>query len=161
MHPTERGIATKGYVRWFDKKWGKEKREQKWIKLLIMVGVRTQIITAAEVTPGSMHDSPFLPGMVESTTKNFTMREVSADMGYLSRKNLRAVVKLGAEPLIPFMSRSRSNPADPPWSRLFAYYTFNREEFMGKYHKRSLSETTFSAIKRVLGAKSYNGQVAP
>ena len=102
------GIATKNYVRWFDHKWGKERREQQWVKLHMMIGVKTQIITGAEVTPGTMNDSPFLPAMIETTAKNFKMSEVSADKGYLSRENFRAIVNAGAEPFIPFKPTSRA-----------------------------------------------------
>jgi transposase len=151
-------------VRWFDHKWGKERREQQWVKLHMMIGVKTQIITGAEVTPGTMNDSPFLPAMIETTAKNFKMSEISADKGYLSRENFRAIVKAGAEPFIPFKPTSRGGGKDDLWNRLHAFYTFNRPAFLEHYHKRSLTEATFSSIKRVLGstvkAKSYEGQVS-
>jgi transposase len=158
------GIATKGYVRWHDQKWGKDRREKKWLKLHMMIGVTTQIITGAEVTPGNAHDSPFLPGLIEQTGKNFAMREVSADMGYLSRENFKAIVKAGAEPFVPFKSNSKASANDDLWNRLFAFYTYNRPTFLEHYHKRSLTEATFSSVKRVLGssvrAKSFEGQVS-
>lgn len=158
------GVATKSYVRWHDDKWGKDRREKKWLKLHMMVGVKTQIITGVEVTAGNAHDSPFLPSLIEQTGKTFKMREVSADMGYLGRENFKAIVAAGAEPFIPFKSNSKESADDNLWNRLFAYYTYNQPTFLAHYHKRSLSEATFSAIKRVLGAsvraKSFDGQVA-
>lgn len=158
------GISTKNYVRWFDAKWGKEKREQKWIKLHMMIGVRTQIITSAEVTEGNKADSPYLPKLLNETVANFDVKNVSADMGYLSRENFREIVKLGAEPRIPFKVNSVQNDKDELWNRMLAFYTFNRPTFDAHYHKRSLTESTFSAIKRVLGANvkaiSFQGQCA-
>lgn len=158
------GIATREYVRWFDKKWGKDRREQKWLKLHIMIGVKTQIISGVEVTTGNANDSPVLPELLDSTAKNFTMKEVSADMGYLSRKNLRAIEATGAEAFIPLKKNSVPDPRDETWTRLHALYTYNRPRFSEHYHKRSLSEATFSSMKRVLGgavkAKSFDGQVA-
>ncbi len=157
------GVSTKNYVRWFDAKWGKEKREQKWIKLHMMIGVRTQIITAAKVTEGNKNDSPYLPELLEETAANFDLKTVAADMGYLSRSNLGAIVKLGAEPRIPFKVNSVEND-DELSNRMLAFYTFNRPRFDAEYHRRSLTETTFSSIKRVLGgavrAKSLEGQFA-
>lgn len=159
------GIGTTVFgPRWHDTKWGKDRREKKWLKLHMMVGVKTQIITAAEVTPGNMHDSPFLPALIETTAKTFNMREVSADLGYSGRANLHAIVNAGATPYVPFKSNSSGGGKDPLWSNLHAYYTLNRPEFLEHYHKRSLSETTFSTVKRVLGATvkatSDHGQVS-
>ena len=34
---------------------------------------------------------------------------------------------------------------------MFHYFSFNRQEFLGHYHKRSNVESTFSAIKRKFG----------
>lgn len=158
------GIGTKSYVRWFDAKWGKEMREQKWLKLHTMIGVRTQIITSAEVTAGNKADSPYLPKLLKETVANFDVSKVSADMGYLSRENLRTIVEIGAQPLIPFKNNSVENPKDELWNRLLAFFTFNRPQFDAAYHARSLSEATFSALKRTLGgtvkAKKFDGQVA-
>lgn len=156
------GISTTSYARWFDHKWGKDQRKHKWIKLHMMIGVRTQIITAAEVTEGNMHDSPFLPGLVKTTATNFEMKNVCADLGYLGQENLRAIVAAGAEPRIPFKANSVESKHDDLWNRLLAFYTFNRPAFGAVYHKRSLTESTFSSIKRVLGgtvrAKTFEGQ---
>ncbi len=158
------GIGTGRYIRWEDTKWGKEMRKNKWVKLHMMIGVRTQIITAAEVTDGNKNDSPFLPKLLQETSANFDVKNVSADMGYLSRENLRAIVEIGAVPTIPFKVNSVADEKDELWTRLLAFYTFNRPQFDAVYHQRSLTESTFSSIKRVLGAnvkaKSPEGQFA-
>jgi transposase len=162
------GISQSTYVRWFDKKWGKDRREKKWLKLHAMCGVTTLIITGVEVT-GVKNDSPFLPSLVDQTAKNFDMREVSADKGYLAIKNFRAIEKhtnRDGEPtkvFIPFKVNSRQR-RDEVWNRLHAYYLLNREEFLAHYHKRSNSEALFSSMKRVLSssvrARSSAGSIA-
>jgi transposase len=92
------------------------------------------------------------------------VKNVSADMGYLSRENLRAIVEIGAVRTIPFKVNSVADDKDELWTRLLAFYTFNRPQFDAVYHRRSLTESTFSSIKRVLGAnvkaKSPEGQFA-
>jgi hypothetical protein len=127
-----------------------------------MCGVTTLIVTGVEVT-GNKNDSPFLPQIVEQTAKTFKMREVSADKGYLAKKNFRAIVATGAEPFIPFKPNSRQG-RDELWNRLHAYYVLNREAFLKKYHKRSNSEALFSSMKRVLHssvrARSESGSMA-
>src|SRR4029453_3567021 len=37
------------------------------------------------------------------------------------------------------------------WAKMFHFFNFNREEFNGKYHKRSNVESTFSMIKAKFG----------
>jgi transposase len=162
--PDATGFSTCSYVRWFDKKWGKDRREKKWLKLHLMIGVKTQIISAAEVTPGNVHDHPMVEKLIDQTTKNFEMREFYADKGYLSHETFARVVKTGAIPYIPFKANSRGDTKDPLWNRLHAMFTCNEPEWRSHYHHRSLAESTFSSIKRVLGsavaAKTYEGQVA-
>lgn len=158
------GIGTSRYIRWDDTKHGTEKRKNEWVKLHMMIGVRTQIITSALVTDGNKNDSPFLPQLLQETSANFDVKNVSADKGYLSRENLRAIVEIGAVPTIPFKSNSVADDKDELWTRLLAFYTFSRPQFDAVYHRRSLTESNFSAIKRCLGAnvkaKSSDGQHA-
>jgi len=145
------GFSTQVYRRWFDAKYGKEMKESTWVKLHIAIGVRSKIVTAAVVTDGSLHDSPFLPQLVEGTAERFPMKEVLADKGYIGIKNLEAIAKVGAEAYIPFKS---NNQGDGPelWRKMWHLYSFHREEFLAHYHQRSNVEGVFSAIKRKFGA---------
>ena len=162
------GFSTSVYNRWFDHKWGKEKKEARWLKAHIMTGVTTNTVTAVEVTGEAAHDSPFLKPMVETTAQTFHMQEVSADKAYLSRNNLHAIDDVGATPYIPFKSnslpvpRNGKNP-DALWEKTYHYYQFHRADFLAYYHKRSNVETTFSMIKAKFGgavrAKTTEAQV--
>ena len=78
---------------------GKEIREAKWVKCHVMCGVKTNIITAVDVTANESADAPYLAPFVETTAKNFTVRDVTADKAYLSRKNLHAVDAVGGDAL--------------------------------------------------------------
>ena len=157
------GISTKNYVRWFDNKHGKDRREQQWVKLHMMIGVKTQIITGVEVTEGNVHDTTMFPSLVEQTRRYFKIREISADLGYLSKYNLKTIVETGGQAFIPFKVNSVPNENDL-WNRTLGLYMFDRPKFLQHYHKRSLTEATFSAIKRTLGAsvkaKSFEGQAS-
>src|SRR5688572_30798834 len=104
------------------------------------------------MTEGFEADSPPVKTLVETTAKNFTMQEVSADKAYLSTANLQTVVDNHAMPYIPFKTNSthewsqrRSVPAI--WKQMFHLYSYNSERFMQSYHKRSNVETTFHMIK--------------
>jgi len=141
-------------------KYGKPEliERRQFIKCHIMCGVKTNIITSVEMTDGYVADSPQFKGLVETTAKNFTMQEVSADKAYLSAKNLQTVVDNHAQPYIPFKTNSvtfdrqqpnRNKPAI--WKQMFHLYSFNSERFMQSYHKRSNVETTFHMIKSKFG----------
>ena len=147
------GFSTRVYDRWFDQKWGKEKKQARFLKAHIMCGVNTKVVTAVEITEASVHDSPPFPGLVGKTAEHFTMSEVSADKAYLSRKNLRAIVDAGATPYIPFKinSRPEHTHGDSLWAKTYHYFSLYREEFMNHYHKRSNVETAFSMIKAKFG----------
>ena len=151
------GFSTSVYDRWFDYKWGREKKEARWIKAHIMCGVKTNIVTAVEVTETAAHDAQFFAPLVETTAREFDVQEVSADKAYLSRKNLHAVEDVGGTAYIPFKSNSLPSPRngqnrDSLWESAYHFYQLHRAEFLGFYHKRSNVETTFSMIKAKFGA---------
>lgn len=150
------GFATNTYSRWFDHKWGKVRSEQQWIKLHLMTGVLTNTVTQAEATAYESADAPQLPGLLAATAQMFSVREVSADKAYSSKRNLRAIEATGATPYVPFKSGTTGKPMrngqrDALWERMWHYYTFNRETFLTHYHKRSNVETTMSMIKAKFG----------
>lgn len=148
-------LAAKSYVRWVEKKWGrsegKEIREAKWVKCHVMCGVQTNIITAVEVTATESGDAPHFAPFVETTAKHFTVRDVSADKAYLSRKNLHAVDAVGGTAYIPFKSNSKPGNNGALWERLYHFFHLNRPAFLEHYHKRSNVETTFHMVKAKFG----------
>jgi UDP-glucose 6-dehydrogenase len=63
-------------VKWFDHKYGKDKDVRTWIKAHLACGVKTNIVTAVELTMTNEHDSKFLPELVTQTAQNFNVKEV-------------------------------------------------------------------------------------
>lgn len=149
------GFSTSRFVRWFDQKHGQlvEEKRREWIKAHLMVGVRTNVVTAVEVGNWRDSDSRYFPALVGATSEHFDMSEVSADKAYLSRKNLALVEGVGAVPFIPFKSSTKPmlDMQDTPWARMYHMFAYNREEFLRKYHKRSNVETAFAMIKGKFG----------
>lgn len=148
------GLASTSYNRWHDHKYG-AKKKAKWVKLHIMCGVRTNIVTAADATANMAADVRFLPDFVGLTAEHFKVRDVSADKAYLSRKNLQAVEDAGGTAYIPFrvgsVAHSKAHPEEGLWSQMYHMFTLNRAEFDKHYHQRSNVEATFSVIKRKFG----------
>src|ERR1044071_1116311 len=161
------GFSTGVYRKWVDTKWGKPefpgKRKhgvklQDWVKVHLMCGVRTNIVTAIEITHATAGDSPQFAPLVEQTSQNFDMKEVSADKAYTSEKNLYLVVSKGAQPYIPFRKNTNVNQLYGDrqtafWKKMYHQYMANQDEFMRHYHKRSNVECTFSMVKRKFGER--------
>lgn len=150
------GFSTGTYQRWLEVKWTKKRYVVKdWVKAHIMCGVKTNIITAVEISPARAHDSPFFAPLVEATSENFVMQEVSADKAYSSAKNLKLVASKAAMPYIAFKGNATGSEkyGGAIWKRLFHLYSYNQAEYMRHYHKRSNVETTFSMIKGKFGER--------
>jgi transposase len=158
------GFATGRNEHWVDTKWNKEARKygettrtinkKDWLKVHLMCGVRTNIVTSVEVTHAHAADTSYFPPLVEQTSQNFVMNEISADKAYSSTKNLQLVLVKGAQPYIPFKSNTRPKKESPSvWKRMFHLYMYNQEWFKAHYHKRSNVEATFSMIKRKFGER--------
>ena len=141
------GFSTCRFERWFDHKHGGDRFKRNWVKVHIMCGVKTNIVTAVEIRGREAHDAPLLPDMLESTAKNFTMHEVSADKGYLSVNNVKKIVGSGAAPFIALKTNSQPQTSSKVWNDMYYYFQLKRDEFLEHYHKRSNVETTFHMIK--------------
>jgi transposase len=161
------GFSTGVYRKWVDTKWGKPEfpgkqkpriKVQDWVKVHLMCGVKTNIITAIELTHATSGDSLQFAPLVETTSQNFNMREVSADKAYSSAKNLQLVLVKGAQPYIPFKKNTNvnsywDNKQPSVWKKMYHQFMANQDEFMQHYHKRSNVECTFSMLKRKFGER--------
>src|SRR5207253_2461868 len=152
------GFSTSRYERWFDHKYGRESFKRAWVKVHIMCGVKTNVVTAVEIHGQDASDSPLLPPLLDTTQKTFDVREVSADKGYLSYSNTRQIANAGAEPFIAFKKNSSAGDfrkegvaKTKAWTDMYYYFMFRRDEFLTHYHKRSNVESTFSMMKRKFG----------
>jgi transposase len=161
------GFSTGRFVRWVDVKYGRRDDWHDWVKVHLMCGVRTNVVTSVEVSERFANDSPYLKPLLETTLAGgFGVKEVSADKGYDSHKNRVLVLVKGAHPYIPYREmregEKRKNRGET-WERLYHLYKYNEAEFNAHYHKRSNVETTFSMIKAKFGervrSKTATGQI--
>jgi hypothetical protein len=44
------GFSTCRYVRWFNKRWGREVDNREWVKVHLMCGVNTKVVTALDIS---------------------------------------------------------------------------------------------------------------
>ncbi len=140
-------------------------RENVWLKLHALVGVKTHVIPVLEVTAGAANDSPQFPVLLERATANgFHFKEVYADKGYQGRENFNAAANLEILPFIPFKSnQTGQSKGSPMYHKMFLYFQYHREEFDQHYGQRAQVESTFGSFKQKFGetlaSKKFLSQV--
>jgi transposase len=157
------GFSTSRFIRWFNKKYGRELDNREWVKVHLMCGVSTHVVTSVEISGWEANDTTYFEPLVQQTANYFTLNEVSADKAYLSHKNMNLVSQFGAAPYIPFKTNTVAPTGDSIWARMYHLYMFNRQTFLEHYHQRSNVESVFSMVKAKFGdsvrSKSDEGQV--
>lgn len=142
------GFATSRFGRYYSYKHGKDKEYKKWVKVHMCCGLKTNIVTAVELSNEKGNDSPFFRPLLERTAQIFDLKEAVADKAYSSRDNLQFVQQLGGTAFIPFRKNARAlSKGAPAWTKMWHYFMYHREDFLKHYHKRSNCETVFHMIK--------------
>lgn len=145
------GFSVSKFVRWHDEKYGVERSGRDWVKVHVCTGVKTGVVTAVEIKDRDANDCPILPHLIAATKKRgFTIKELSADKGYLSAENVEVISAAGAMPFIAPKTNTTGGVGGL-FEKMYHYYSFNREDFLRHYHKRSNVESCFSAVKRKFG----------
>lgn len=146
------GFSTSRFGRWFDYKWGKDRKVRIWLKAHVNIGTKTNICTAVKITEGKDNDSPQLAELVRKTAENFNIVEQSGDKAYNSRENLKVIEEVGGVPYIPFKkSVTGKRGALSIWGKMYHYFMYKHEEFLEHYHKRSNVESYFNMVKTKFG----------
>ncbi len=144
------GFMTSRFIRWYDHKYGAPKQKHDWVKVHLMCGVKTNVVTAVEIDDRNAADSPKFKPLMEATSENFEMREVSADSAYLSYANMDFATDRGTLPFVAFKSNSTADNGGS-FERMFLWYCYKRQDYMDHYHKRSNVESMMSMIKAKFG----------
>lgn len=144
------GFGTSRYVTWYNEKYGTQRTAQDWVKVHLMCGVKTNVVSSVEISGRHDADTNYLPTLLDKTAESFTVKEVSADKTYSSLVNHEAIAKVGATPYIAFKTGT-TGAKGGVFQKMFHFYSFNRDEFLAAYHKRSNVESTFSMIKAKFG----------
>ncbi|VVB74119.1 Transposase DDE domain protein [uncultured archaeon] len=148
------GLSSAFYSRWFDVRLDPGKKGKDWIKIHIVCGTKSNIITAITVTDGDGADSPQFPELLNKTAEHFRVKEIMADKAYSSRNNMDVAIQLGAVPYIPFkVNATGKSKGSMAWWRMFHYFQYHKDKFMARYHQRSNVESTFSMLKRKFSGK--------
>src|SRR4051794_7132528 len=74
------GFSTSRFVRRVDEKYGTVRVAHDWVKVHLMCGVKTNVVTAATILGKRAGDSPqFIPLLIATAERGFCIGEVSAD----------------------------------------------------------------------------------
>lgn len=145
------GFSTMDKSRWSDVRLD-FKQHKDYKKLHIICGTRTNVIASVKVTEGTCNDSPYFKPLLNDASKLFTIKEISADAGYLSRENCTASREIGAVPYImPKKNVTALSKGHSSWNKMISLWRENEPKFRAHYHRRSNVESTFAMIKRKFG----------
>lgn len=158
------GFGIPGFHIWFNKHKKRRERRRAYMKLHVMIGVLTNVITHAEPSDWKASDSALLKLLVEGTARYFEISEVSADAGYLSAENFRTVLLAGGIPYIAFYKNCAldAHYKSTFWKDLLYLSKTRHPRYTEHYYLRNNVESTFSSIKTKFGgrlrSKSESGQ---
>jgi transposase len=144
------GFCTSRFTRWFDVKYGVTRDMADWVKVHIVCGTKTHIVTAVTVLEKHTADVKQLPGLTAETSRSFTIHEMSADAAYASQENFEAVTAAGGA-FYPAFRSNATGSIGGLFEKAFHYFCILREEYLKHYHRRSNVESVFSMVKRKFG----------
>jgi hypothetical protein len=147
------GLKIYGEGEWKVRIHGIGKRRT-WRKIHIGLDEATGEIVCAEFTKADTVDSDVLPKILRKI--GLRVLQVSADGAYDRRKDYKAIARMGARAVIPprwdavVCSRGRPSERDVNIERI-RKIGLKRWKVESQYHRRSLTETAFSRLKRIFG----------
>lgn len=144
------GFCTSRFTRWFDVKYGVTREQADWVKVHIVCGTATHVVTAVTVLEKHTADTTQLPDLVAETSRRFTIREMSADGAFASQDNFNAVNAVGGV-FYPAFHRNATGSIGGLFEKAFHYFSLLRDEYLKHYHRRSNVESVFSMVKRKFG----------
>jgi hypothetical protein len=153
------GIKIFGEGEWKMRQHGKEKRRV-WRKLHIAVDEKTQDIVMSVISDSNVHDSEVL-GMLLPEKNEMIVGQVTGDGAYDAHDCYAAAIAIGAQPCFPpRVNAARHEATDEAWRLRNHAIGLARRKGLAKwkiknnYHRRSLSETAFSRLKRIFGDRA-------
>jgi len=149
------GIAIRKYERWFDVRNSRKSRKRRFVKLHAHITTDKEMpfFLSATVTKWYKNDSPQLKCLMSQKSREIALENVALDTAFLSRRNAQLVANHGANPVIKLKSNTASalSKGYPAWNRMIHEAWENKEDYEGKYHRRTVIEGMFGAFKHRFG----------
>ncbi len=155
------GEGTQQFQRWYDFRFGRERRWQKFLKLHALVSTRARFpwFLAARVTAGTWNDSPQLEVLLDQVDESIELGLVALDKGYQSRRNAQLIEDRGGTPVMDLKQNVRHPfPRNyPAWKRMVWRWR-DKRSFRCRYRRRVVVEGLFGAFKRRFGDRIRSRQ---
>lgn len=149
------GESTRRYGRWFDVRTSRKAKKKRFVKLHAQVTTDPEMpfFLSARVTKGYKGDSKQLPDLVRQKSEAIELGEMPLDSAYLSRRNAQLLANNGATPYIALKENTSSalSLGYPAWNNMVHEAWEHKEEYERHYHRRSVVEGLFNAVKERFG----------
>jgi len=136
------------FIRRSEQQQGGKPRYRHYLKWLVVVDVKQQVVLAQQARQGPWVDTRALPGLVDAAVRRAPLRVVLADAEFDSEANHQHIrQRCSAQSIIPAQPR-RGIPRGT--LRRQMYRAFPQKE----YGQRAKVETVFSVVKRKLSSRA-------
>lgn len=149
------GTSTRTFSSWYSIRVGKKTRRRDHITAHVTTSRILNAAVAVDIDCEKGKDNIYLREHVKRVRKNFGIDDWTGDSAYLSRKNCDEVSKAGGNPRFRLKKNTTARPKRvPSWKRMVREFRNNPGNAGMHYHKRSNSESTFSAKNRKFGSSA-------
>ena len=144
------GLSTSMKQNW--EKDCKKGEKKGYEKMIAMVGTTYKIFSAVAFAENPTdNESPYLEPLLAETASCYERIDlISGDAAFLSRHNCDLVAGVGAVPRIyPKQWITLRRKGSTAWEEMLLDFIDDPQEWLRSYHPRAISESAYSAFKRV------------
>jgi hypothetical protein len=146
------GVTTKTFSSWHSIIAKKHIRRRDHIMAHVTTSRLLNAAVAVNVDCKKGKDSVYMREHIEHVKRQFCINDWCGDGAYCSRKNCTAIEQAGGNPWFrPKKNATLRQDGSRAYKHMMLAYIIESEKAMKHYHKRSNSESTFSAKKRKFG----------
>ena len=143
------GFTTSRFVSWFDHRYGVTRRGHDWVKVHLMCGVKTNIVTSVEIPGRNTRDAPRFGPLVQRTALISRSKESRLTKAVRGRQDIKTAYSDRGRPLYPVQGPIRRTPRAACGRRCFTSPA--RRDGFFEHSTAGNVETTFSMIKAKFG----------
>lgn len=142
------GISLRSCSSWFLARIGETIRKRDHHKLHLLQMAEWGLVLDFRITRGNRHDSPVFRKMLRPL-RNIGL--VFGDKAYCCKKTVEMILQREGAPFLCFKNNVKTNGLSPWATQVRLAKGFFSWAWMNIYHRRSLVESAFSALKRRYG----------
>ena len=146
------GYSGNRFVRWFSIRHGRTETKRGWIKLHSIIDISTRAVLDYHATDGYAADITGMWPMMDRLGDANEDGNFCLDSAYLARLPYDAIANRGWTPrILPKSNTVCKNGGGQAWGDMTRTHRDDPGRFMSEYHRRSVIEAVFGAIKKMYG----------